>query len=120
MGKGLITPVGVNQGGGAALEEDPLHLNTILRNALLGGGDDNPFQNLGLDLSIIFSVNNDSAKGVARSAVNKVLAKFRDRLRLVPNTQIEIRQVEGGQVELSFQYINLDNNQAQDFQLTFN
>ena len=120
MGKGFKMPVGVNQGGGANLEEDPLHLNTVLRNALLGGEDDNPFQSLGIDLSIIFATNDDSSKGVARNAVQKVLSKFSDRLKLVPNTGIDIRQLEGGVLALSFKYINLDNNSVQDFQLTLN
>lgn len=115
MGKGLSIPVGVNQGGGAQLEDDPQHLRTILRLALSPGEDDNPFQNLGLDERIIFSINDPETRGVARNIIQKILQKFNDRLALDPATPIEFSVIEEGRLDISFRYVNLDTNQPTDF-----
>jgi len=115
MGKGLAIPVGVNQGGGAKLEDDPVHLRTVLRSALSPGEDDNPFQNLGLDESIIFSIDDPAARGTARNIIQKILQKFSDRLVLDPRTPVEFSKIAEGRFDVSFTYINLDTNQATDF-----
>ena len=115
MGKGLAIPVGVNQGGGAQLEDDPQHLGTILRMALSPGEDDNPFQNLGADESIIFAINDPATKGKARNLIQKILQKFNERLTVDPSTPIEFTQIEEGRLDISFRYVNLDTGKATDF-----
>ncbi len=115
MGLGLAIPVGVNQGGGAQLEPDPQHLRTVLRLALSPGDDDNPFQNLGLDERIIFSINDPATRGVARNIIQKILQKFSDRLVLDPSSAVEFRQIKEGRLDISFRYVNLDTNEPTDF-----
>lgn len=108
-------PVGVDKSGGAALEDDPEHLNTILALALRPGDDDNPFQSLGLDAKIIMSVNDSAAQGLARNAIEKILRKFNDRLQLDPSGPITFNRTQEGELECSFRYVNLDTNKVTDF-----
>jgi len=115
MGKGLSVPVRVNQGGGAKLEEDPFHLSTVLRLALSAGDDDNPFQNLGIDQSILFAINDSGAQATARNIIKKILNKFSDRLKLDESRPVQFSQPNEGELEVSFRYINLDNNESTDF-----
>lgn len=115
MAKGMAMPVGVNQSGGAALEDDPEHLNTILTLALRPGEDDNPFQSLGLDGRIIFAVNDSAAQGLARNAIEKVLRKFNDRLQIDPQAPISFSRTEEGELQCSFRYVNLDTGKVTDF-----
>lgn len=115
MAKGMSIPVGVDQSGGAKLEDDPQHLNTILNFALQPGDDDNPFQSLGLDERIIFAVNDPAAQGLARNSVEKILRKFNDRLRLDQSQGISFKQNGEGELECSFRYVNLDTGKVTDF-----
>lgn len=115
MAKGMAMPVGVDQSGGAALEDDPNHLDTILRLALSPGDDDNPFQNIGLDERIIFSINDPAARGIARASIQAILRKYSDRVELDPNFPIQFSVTTEGQLDVSFRYINLDTNEVNDF-----
>lgn len=115
MAKGMTVPVGVSQGGGAALEDDPQHLNTILNMALQPGDDDNPFQSLGLDERIIFAVNDSAAQGLARNSIEKILRKYNDRLQIDPTVPISFVKTAEGELECSFRYINLDTGKVTDF-----
>lgn len=115
MAKGMAVPVGVDQSGGARLEDDPTHLETILRLALSPGEDDNPFQNLGLDERIIFSVNDPAARGVARASIQAILRKYNDRVEIDPNFPLSFSVTEEGRLDVSFKYVNLDTNEVNDF-----
>lgn len=115
MARGMKLPVGVDQSGGAALEDDPQHLNAILTLALQPGDDDNPFQILGLDEQIIFSVNDAGAQGVARNAIEKILRKFNDRLQIDPTAPITFSRTAEGQLGCDFRYVNLDTGKVTDF-----
>ena len=119
MGQGLRIPIGVNRGGGANLEPDPQHLTTILRLALSEGNDDNPFQQLGISDTLIFALNDSSNRGLARNAVERILNKFSERLRLDQTVPVDVIQTGDGEVELSFRYVNLDTNKVSDFIITF-
>jgi len=118
MAKGMKFPVGVDQSGGAALEDDPQHLDTILKLALQPGDDDNPFQSLGLDERIIFAVNDSNAQGLARNSVERILRKYTDRVRIDPTAPISFSRNAEGELECSFRYINLDTGRSQDFSTT--
>lgn len=115
MARGMLIPVGVDKSGGAALEDDPEHLNSILTLALQPGDDDNPFQSLGLDERIIMSVNDSAAQGLARNSIEKILRKFNDRLQVDPNQPITFNRTQEGELQCSFRYINLDTGKVTDF-----
>lgn len=115
MAKGLSQPVVASKSGGLLIEEDPEHLNSLLKAELSPGEDDNPFQALGINEAIIFALNDPSAHGVARSAVKKIIAKYADRVALDPSTPIEIRPNQEGESNLFFRYIDLQTNKINDF-----
>lgn len=114
MAKGLRVPVGVDKSGGAALEDDPIHLATILQQALQVGEDDNPFQNLGLNGNIIFSVNDASAQALAKNSVERILRKYSDRVKIDPSNPIRFSRKEG-ELICEFGYINLDTGEPDTF-----
>lgn len=115
MSKGMAIPVGVDKSGGARLEDDPQHLNTILNLALQPGDDDNPFQSIGLDERIIFAVNDPAAQGLARNSIERILRKYTDRLQLDQSQPITFTKTDQGTLQCSFRYINLDTGKATDF-----
>lgn len=114
MAKGLSIPVGVDKSGGASLEDDPLHLATILQQALQLGDDDNPFQNLGIDPQIIFAVNDPAAQARAKNSIERILRKYADRVRLDTTVPMSFSR-EGELLKCEFQYINLDTGEAETF-----
>lgn len=118
MGKGLSVPVKTSPGGGAKLEDDPQHLSTVLRLALSIGEDDNPFQNLGMDKSSIFAINDASAKALAENNIRKILNKFSDRLKLDENKPITFDQNTEGELQVNFGFINFDTGESENFTTT--
>jgi hypothetical protein len=115
MGKGFAIPVRVGKSGGVQKESGTQHLFEILKLALSGGEDDNPFQSLGIAEQLIFQINDSAAHGRARYAVQQIINKFSDRVALDPSTPISFEQTEEGELELSFRYIDLDTNEVNDF-----
>ena len=118
MAEGFSVPVRVNQGGGVKTEVGTDQLDKIIRLAFSAGDDDNPFQDLGISESIIFQVNDPSTHGVLRSRVRAILQKFADRIQLEPSKGIQIRENAAGEVNLSFDYIDLETNELRDLTLT--
>lgn len=118
MAKGFGMPVRADKSGGAALEDDPRHLATVLKLALSPGDDDNPFQSLGLDERIIFAVNDPAARGLAKNSIERILRKFSDRLTLDTSVPMQFSQSEEGKLEVSFRFIDLDTNTPTDFKTT--
>lgn len=114
MAKGFSIPVGVDKSGGASLEDDPLHLSTILQSALSLGEDDNPFQNLGLDPQIIFAVNDPAAQARAKNSVERILRKYSDRVRLDTSVPMSFSK-DGEHLRCEFSYINLDTGERDTF-----
>jgi len=115
MGVGLKMPVGVTSAGGADLLDEPHELQKILTLALSEGGDDNPFQQLGLDSRIIFSQNDPSSAAVARSAITSVLNKYDDRLALDTSIPVQLKIEQNGELRAQFRYVNKDTNEVNDF-----
>lgn len=118
MSSGLSFPVRASKSGGAAIDDDSRQLQKILELAFSPGEDDNPFQALGISESIVFQVNDPSARGILRSQARKILAKFSDRVAIDPSRPVSIQQNEEGKLVLSFRYINLETNEATDFLTT--
>lgn len=120
MPTGLKIPVRVSQSGGAAIERsEPEQLKKMLILALSEGDDDNPFQDLGIPGNLIFQVQGAGFRGKAERALNNVLAKFADRIRLRPDEPIKFEQLGEGEIEMSFEYIDLLTDKVEDFRARF-
>lgn len=115
MPKGLKIPVRVDERGRAAIETNESK-NTLkmLTLAFSEGGDDNAFQNLGLDDRLIFSIKTASFRGKALRAVNVILAKFTELVR-VDSSTISFDENTENELELSFKYIDLLTNKEEEF-----
>ena len=121
MPTGLQVPVGVNKSGGASIvTNESKQLRKMLILAFSEGGDKNPFQELGLDPGLIWSVNNVSFRGRATRALNVILAKFIDRVELSPNQPIRFEESENeGEIIMSFEYVDKLTDKVEDFRLPF-
>lgn len=120
MPTGLKIPVGVSQSGGAAIETDESkQLRKMLILALSEGGDRNPFQQLGIDPAVIFSVDNTAFRGKAQRALNIILARFSDRIELAPDAPIQFEQGDEGEVIMSFSYVDKLTDKVEDFRTSF-
>lgn len=115
MAVGLRVPVGVGRSGGAATEDAEEQLTKVLRQALLPGGDDNPFQEIGIPERFIFAINDSGTAGVIRQTVRKIITKFSDRMSLKPGTTIQLQQTAEGELQIQFEYIDLETNEPKDF-----
>ena len=118
MSTGLKVAVGVNKSGGAATENSVDQLDKIIRLALSAGEDDNPFQNLGLSENLIFSPNDPATRSVVRNQVRSILSKFSDRMRVDPNFPIIVKQSDENEMELSFKFFDLENNELKVFSMS--
>lgn len=115
MAMGLKIPVGVDQRGRAAVEKnESVNTNKILKLAFAEGNDNNPFQQLGVDKRLIFSVKNAAFNARALRAVQVVLAKFAELVRLVESSVNYDETIEG-ELKLSFNYIDLQTNKEEQF-----
>lgn len=120
MPTGLRVPVGVNKSGGANIESDePEQTKKMLFLALSEGGDDNPFQNLGLQGDLIFSIQNPAFRGRALKAVERVIARFSDRLVLAPGESIKFEADDTSEITMSFQYVDISTDKVEDFEMKF-
>jgi len=121
MAKGLKVPVGVDKRGRALIENDESeNTKKILKLAFSEGGDNNPFQQLGIDSRLIFSIDNASFRGRVLKAINQVLSKFTDLVALSDNEPIQITETENeGEVNLTFFYIDLLTNKKEEFNQIF-
>jgi len=120
MPTGLKVQVRTNTLGRAAVEKDE-SANT-LKNLILAfseGGDKNPFQDLGLDLRLIFSLKNPEFRGRANIAVRKIINKYSDLVALDESIPIEFDDSVEGEVNMSFRYIDLLTGKRSEFVQTF-
>lgn len=115
MPMGLKIPVGVDQRGRAAVQKnESQNSQKILELALAEGGDDNPFQDLGLEDRLIFGIKTSAFRGKALQAVKNVAAKFVELIRIDEGT-IQFNEQTEGEVELTFKYIDLLTNKEEEF-----
>jgi hypothetical protein len=120
MASGLKIPVGVDKSGGAAIESSSQReLKKLLFLALSEGGDDNPFQRLGLSSDLIFRVKDASFRSLALREIQRVLAQFSDRVEIFPDEPITFNEDVSGQVECSFKYIDKESHSVQEFSTKF-
>lgn len=115
MPTGLKIPVGVNKQGRAAVESnESKNTQKILTLAFSEGGDDNAFQKLGLDDRVVFSVKTSAFRGRALNAVNNILAKFPELVRLVEGS-VEFQEDIEGEFTIEFEYIDLLTQKSETF-----
>jgi hypothetical protein len=115
MPKGLKIPVGVDNRGRAAIEKDQSkNTQKILSLAFQEGNDDNAFQLLGIDDSLIFSIKTASFRGKATQAVRRILAKFSELVRM-DETTLSFDESKIGELVISFKYIDLLTNKEEEF-----
>jgi len=118
MPKGLKIPVGVDQRGRAAVEKnESKNTAKILTLAFSEGGDANPFQSLGLDDRLIYGIKTSAFRGKALQAVNTILAKYKELVRIIEGS-VEFDESKAGEVQLSFKYIDLLTDKEENFLAT--
>lgn len=120
MPTGLKIPVGVDKSGGAAVEtNESAQTKKLLVLALSEGGDENPFQNIGLPADLIFSIKSPALRARSEKMINRILAKFTERVALGPKEPFTFKEDTPGEYELTFQYVDLLTNKVTDFRKGF-
>jgi len=116
MPTGLRIPVGVDKRGRANVETDQSK-NTlkILTLAFSEADDDNAFQDLGLKVALIFSKKDASFRGKALRAIQLILNKFPELVKLDESEPIQFKEDIEGEVEMSLVYIDLLTGRKVDF-----
>ena len=120
MPTGLKVPVTVNRSGGAAIEKDELkNTQKILDLAFSEGDDKNPFQDLGIEDNLIFSIDNPAFRGRVTRAIESILAKFPDAVQLTESEPITFEKVREGELQMSLKYIDLLTGRQETFTKLF-
>jgi hypothetical protein len=121
MTTGLKIPVGVGTSGGAAIErDDGQQMLKILMLALSAGDDNNAFQSLGRELNgLVFNLKNPTFQARAKVIIQRVLAKFSERVSLAPSSDFQFVDTAEGEVELQFEYVDLQTGRVQEFRKKF-
>lgn len=124
MARGLQVPLGVSKSGGAKLQEERTQLDKLVVLALLEGGDDNPFQDIGLSPSVLYRDNSDSSKFDVQTEIEQKLLSFKNRLKIT-DEGVRIEEIPDPEDNneytsaVSFEYVNLDTNDVREFASTF-
>lgn len=121
MATGLTIPVTVSSNGGFAMSSGSDHDNDIIAAALASDENDNSFQqNLGVGEQAIFDINDELSRASILTRLRAVFNRFetQKRYKLLENS-IRWMDQEGEQI-LVCQYVNLETDQLQDFQQSFN
>jgi len=117
---GLRIPVGVNESGRANVEMDDVEHNKKILFLAFGTNDDqNHFQDVGLDLSLIFEVRDASFRVKAERKINQILQKFSKTIKIDETKSIQLDASKSNEVKMTFDYIDLSVNEPQEFTRTF-
>lgn len=120
MATGLKIPVGVNKSGGAAVETDVVkQKKKLLQLAFSVGGDKNPFQTLGIDPNLIFSIKDGFFQSKARSEVERIFDNFSEFVTLAADNPITFEDVTEGEIEMTVKYVDLEVDEVQTFTQKF-
>lgn len=117
MATGLRLPLGVDERGGAALEEGDDQLSKIISIALAPCGSDNPFQDLGINESIIFDLASPRTQARLKGRIERVFK----RLEAEKRAKIKSLRFDFGDGELmaKITYINLESDEEKEFMKRF-
>jgi len=120
MPTGLKVPVGVNKSGGAAIEKNEVEQTKKLLFLAFGEDDDNnPFQRVGVPLGLLFKAKTPGLRAKIQRVAEGVLAKFVDRISLAPDDPIKFEETTEGEIEMSFEYVDLSVNKVEEFRKKF-
>jgi len=123
MPTGLKVPVRVNKSGGAAIETNESEQEKKMLELAFGEGDDkNPFQDLGIrGRNLIFSVMGAGFQARALRESERILAKFSETVALKPDEPIvfNVENQDKGEIEMSFEYVDLFTNNVEQFRTPF-
>lgn len=113
MATGLRLPLGVDERGGAALEEGDEQLSKIISIALAPCDSANPFQDLGIDEAVIFDLASPRTQARLKSRIERV---FR-RLEAEKRAKLKSLRFEPAEGELiaKITYINLESDEEKEF-----
>lgn len=119
MAKGLKIPVGVDKSGGAAIEGSSSRQNKkILLLGLSEGGDNNPFQKLGIG-NLVFKIKDVATRAQIQREIEKVINQLSDRLVLHPDEPITFNEDVEGELEVNIKFIDIETNKVEEFQQKF-
>lgn len=117
MATGLRIPVGVDRSGGANIEtNDSKQKDKLLQLALSERGDQNPFQKIGIDTTIMFALKDADTKAKAIDNIKQILVAFRNDITVIGD--IQFVDTEEGAIELIFEYIDRDTEEVRQFSST--
>jgi len=124
MATGLKVPLTASRSGGASIQDEETQLDKLVVLSLLEGGDDNPFQDIGLSPTVLYRDNSDAAKADIQTEIEQKLKSFKGRLQLTEEgIVIEEKQNTEAPNEYSsyvrFDYVNLDVNDVREFASAF-
>ena len=120
MATGLKLPVGVNKSGGAAIQQNSqAQLLKVFGIALSEGGDQNPFQNLGISSNLVFQIQSRDFNSKAEREIERVLQGFTDRLELAPDEPFVFSQEREGETILTVRLFDIEQNESVDFKQRF-
>lgn len=119
MATGLKIPVGVDKSGGAAVEVSSSKQNKkILLLGLSEGGDNNPFQKLGIG-NLIFKIKDVATRAQVQREIEKVVNQLSDRIVLLPDEPITFNESVEGELEVNIKYIDIETNRIEEFTRKF-
>jgi len=119
MAKGIAFPVRVNVSGGAKLESGTKQLRKLLTLAFSEGTDNNPFQDIGFSLDMIFKIQSHNLTGEIESKVNEIVRSFDGRIELVQERPIEIKREKEGELSLIVRWLDPETQQSIEFRKIF-
>lgn len=117
MTKALRVPIGVNIYGGTATVEGAEHKKQIIKLALSNGDSANAFQqDISLGVDMIFGLDGTSLRSSVLQRVLTIFADFEGQklFRLMKET-VKWASLGDGQLELSFQYVDIETDSVQSF-----
>lgn len=109
---GIASPFAVNPSGGLSLASGERNDVKIIRNALLGQGSLNPFQQPeeAIDAAL-FDMHDPTSQAIVRRKLERVFERFeqQNRYRLITDS-IEFREEVDGETSVYFTYHNLESD----------
>lgn len=119
MFKGVSIPISVNVNGGIKKESNSEQIKKLLSLALSEDDDDNPFQDLGLDSKLIYSVSSNIKNAEIKIRINKIIQRFNNRIKLVLVEPILIERFNEGEIQITIKWYDTQSNKSDEFQQTF-
>lgn len=115
MAKGLAVPVRPGKNGGAVIVSGSEQNRKILSLAIAPGEDNNAFQDLGFSEGIVFANPDSPTKAIVQNAIQKIVAKYPDRFKILNPDSIQIVTGAGGDTTISFSYRELDSGENKTY-----